>query len=68
VPAGALPGEVRWEVFAYVRSGGLRRRRAVFVVDDPALVKTVDIPSAASTLVRASLSANGRLALIVAPR
>jgi CDP-glycerol glycerophosphotransferase len=68
-PAGALPDEKgRWEVLAYVRSGGLRRRRAVFVVDDPALVQTVDIPSTASTLVRASLSANGRLALTVAAR
>jgi CDP-glycerol glycerophosphotransferase len=60
VPAGALPGEGRWEVFAYVRSGGLRRRRAVFVIDDPALVKTVDVAQ-----VRASLAANGRLALTV---
>jgi CDP-glycerol glycerophosphotransferase len=64
VPAGALPDAgARWDVLAYVRSGGLRRRRAVFVVDDPALVKTVD-----AAYVRASLSANGRLALTVAAR
>jgi CDP-glycerol glycerophosphotransferase len=64
VRAGALPDENgRWEVFAYVRSGGLRRRRAVFVIDDPALVKTVDVAH-----VSASLSANGRLALTVAGR
>jgi hypothetical protein len=60
VPAGALPGEGRWEVFAYVRSGGLRRRRAVFVIDDPALVRTVHVAQ-----LRASLGANGRLAVTV---
>jgi hypothetical protein len=59
VPADTLPAEGgRWEVFAFVRSGRLRRRRAVFVVADPALVKTVEAAG-----VRASLSASGRLAL-----
>jgi CDP-glycerol glycerophosphotransferase len=51
-------GDAEWDLFAYVRVGGLRRRRAVFSVDDPAIVRTIDLPGRA--LVQATVSADGR--------
>ena len=49
-------GAARWELFAYARSGGLRRRRAVFAVDSP---QAADI-RAGKALVRAAVTAAGR--------
>jgi hypothetical protein len=57
-----------WEIFASVRSGGLRRRRAVFVVDDPALVRTVDMPAGDDVLMQATVSADGRVMISVTPQ
>ena len=57
-------GPARWDLFAYARSGGLRRRRAVFSVDAP---QAADI-RAGKALVRASVTAAGRATVTVAER
>jgi CDP-glycerol glycerophosphotransferase len=57
-------GDARWELFAYARSGGLRRRRAVFAVDAP---QAADI-RAGKALVRAAVTASGRATVTVAER
>jgi CDP-glycerol glycerophosphotransferase len=57
-------GEARWELFAYVRSGGLRRRRAVFAVDAP---QSADV-RAGKTLVRATITGTGRATVTVTQR
>jgi CDP-glycerol glycerophosphotransferase len=54
-------GEARWELFAYARSSGLRRRRAVFSVDGPL---TADV-RAGKALVRAAVTAAGKASLTV---
>jgi hypothetical protein len=56
------------ELFAYVRSGGLRRRRAIFTVDDPALVRTIDVPAGDDVLIQATVSADGRATISVPPQ
>jgi CDP-glycerol glycerophosphotransferase len=56
------------ELFAYVRSGGLRRRRAIFTVDDPALVRTIDVPAGDDVLIQATVSADGRVTIGVPPQ
>ena len=58
----ALLVEGEWRLFAYVRHGGLRRRRAVFTLDDPALARTIDIPVSHTSLVQATVSTDGRVA------
>ncbi|HEX5620670.1 MAG TPA: glycosyltransferase [Solirubrobacteraceae bacterium] len=57
-------GAARWELFAFARSGGLRRRRAVFAVDEP---QAADI-RAGKALVRAAVTASGRATVTVAER
>jgi hypothetical protein len=57
-------GDSRWELFAYARSGGLRRRRAVFAVDVP---QAADV-RAGKALVRAAVTASGRATVTVAER
>jgi CDP-glycerol glycerophosphotransferase len=57
-------GDARWELFAHARSGGLRRRRAVFAVDEP---QSADI-RAGKALVRAAVTASGRATVTVAER
>jgi len=52
--------DAEWRLFAYVRRGGLRRRRAVFAIDDPAIVQTIDIPAGKETLMQATVSPDGR--------
>jgi CDP-glycerol glycerophosphotransferase len=66
----ALPADAdaRWDLVAYVRAGGLRRRRAVFVLADPALARAVDLPGSPSALVRASVTPAGRVAIAVSTR
>ena len=65
-PATLRPG--RWELFATVRAGRLRRRRAVFAFQDPSLARGVDIPADGAPLMRATVSADGRVAVTVTPR
>jgi CDP-glycerol glycerophosphotransferase len=55
-------GEARWDAFAYVRSGSLRRRRARFDVDRPV---TVDAPPDGDALVRAVAAPSGALTVSV---
>jgi CDP-glycerol glycerophosphotransferase len=57
LPAG------RWELFATVRAGRLRRRRAVFALDDLSLARTVEIPAGGAAQMRATVSAEGRVAV-----
>jgi CDP-glycerol glycerophosphotransferase len=57
-------GDARWDLFAYARSGGLRRRRAVFAVDAP---QAADV-RAGQALVRAAVTASGRATVTVAER
>ena len=61
----ALTGDGEWQLFAYMRRGGLRRRRAVFTLDDPALARTIDLP--ADTLMQATISPDGRARVRVPP-
>jgi CDP-glycerol glycerophosphotransferase len=57
-------GDARWELVASARSGGLRRRRAVFSVDGP---QSADI-RAGQALVRAAVTPAGRATITVAER
>jgi CDP-glycerol glycerophosphotransferase len=57
-------GEARWDLFAYARAGGLRRRRAVFTVTHP---RVADV-RAGTALVRAAVSASGKATVSVARR
>ncbi len=57
--AGRAWTDQRWEVFAYVRTGWVRRRRARFAIDDPELVHTVELPASGAVLVRASTTSDG---------
>jgi CDP-glycerol glycerophosphotransferase len=68
IAPSALLGSEEWEIFASVRSGGLRRRRAVFVVDDPSVVRTIDVPAGDDVLVQATVSADGRARIAVPPQ
>ena len=56
-----------WEIFASVRTGGLRRRRAVFTVEDPALIRTTDVPAGDDVLMQVTVSADGRAKVSVPP-
>lgn len=58
----AAEGEGRWDAFAYVHAGPVRRRRMRFEVDRPA---TVDAPIADGALVRATATAGGALTVSV---
>ena len=58
----AAEGEGRWDAFAYVRSGPLRRRRARFDIERPV---TVDAPLEGDTLVRATAAPSGALSVSV---
>jgi CDP-glycerol glycerophosphotransferase len=58
----------RWDLFAYVRSGPVRRRRARFVIADPGLVRTVEVPGPGDALVRATARADGSVCLDVGTR
>lgn len=62
------PGDARWEIFAYVRTGPVRRRRAQFVIDDPRHVRAVEIPGPPDLLVQASIDGSGHARLTVATR
>ena len=55
-PATLPPG--RWELFATVRAGRLRRRRAVFALENPSLARDVAVPA-----MRATVSADGRVSI-----
>jgi CDP-glycerol glycerophosphotransferase len=57
-------GDARWDLFAYARAGGLRRRRAVFAVDQP---RAADV-KAGKALVRAAVAATGEASIIVTRR
>ena len=57
-------GDELWELFASVRAGGLRRRRAVFAVDEPC---AADL-RVGEALVRASVTGTGRASILVARR
>lgn len=54
-------GDARWDLFAYARAGGLRRRRAVFAVDEP---RAADV-RAGKALVRAAVTATGKASITV---
>ena len=58
----AADGEARWDAFAYVHSGPLRRRRARFDIDRPV---TVDAPVEGDALVRAVATPSGALSVTV---
>ena len=58
----------RWELFAYVRTGRVRRRRARFALDDPALVRAVELPGTDEALVRAVTTLDGAVRLEVRTR
>ena len=60
--------EGRWELFAYVRSGPVRRRRARFVIADPELVRTVELSGPGDALIRATVRADGAVSLDVRTR
>jgi CDP-glycerol glycerophosphotransferase len=62
------PGDARWELFAHVRTGPVRRRRAQFVIDDPRHVRAVELPGPPDLLVQASLDGNGHARVTVATR
>ena len=53
--------EGTWELSAAVRAGGLRRRRARFVVEDPRVARAVDLPAPPEISVRATATPEGRL-------
>jgi hypothetical protein len=61
-------GDARWELFAHVRAGGLRRRRAVFALDGPSLPRTVDLPAGGDMLMRATVGADGRAVVTLTSR
>jgi CDP-glycerol glycerophosphotransferase len=58
----AAEGEARWDAFAFVQSGRLRRRRARFDVDRPV---AVDAPPEGDALVRAVVASSGALSVTV---
>ena len=58
----AQEGPARWDAFAYVHSGPLRRRRARFDIDRPV---TVDAPLEGDALVRATVAPSGSLSVTV---
>ena len=60
-PADVLAaGEGRWDVFAYVSTGLIRRRRARFEIERPV---TADVPAGGDVLVRAAATAGGALSV-----
>ncbi|MGH2968412.1 MAG: hypothetical protein ACRDK0_05015, partial [Solirubrobacteraceae bacterium] len=59
---GEEAAEQRWDVFAYVRTGSIRRRRARFEIDRPL---TLDMPAGDGALVRATATPGGAVAVAV---
>jgi len=65
---GGAWADQRWELFAYVRTGRVRRRRARFAIEDPALVRTVELPGSDEVLARATATADGAVSVDVRTR
>ena len=57
--------EGTWELSAFVRAGGLRRRRSRFLVEDPRVERAVDLPAPPEISVRAVATSAGTVRIHV---